>query len=281
MRRRQFLPCVLLAPMALASDWNGEPVRTRHLRFNLTFGNRIDRELVDQRFWCYLPASTEHGQRLREVQVSAPYLLQKDPWGHRILELWFDRVPPLAQKVVRVTAVVGFDAADPGQVERGLWTTPERFIESDAPQIQALAQQLRRADELAGARAIFDWVRTNMRYAGYLAEDIGALQGLRTLRGDCTEYADLVVALARANGMPARMVGGYVTDRDAAPRPQDYHNWAEIHLGGRWHVVDAQKENWRPASDQYIAFRIYRDAPINPIGLAHRYRVQGELDILM
>ena len=117
------------------------------------------------------------------------------------------------------------------------------------------------------------------QYAGYLADDLGALSALEHRRGDCTEYADLVVALARANGIPARMVGGYVTDRDCGPRPQDYHNWAELYHEGAWRVVDAQKGICLEQGSQYVAFRIYRDAPINAVGLAHRYRLQGELQV--
>lgn len=267
--------------MASVDGLAAEQVVLRRLRFTLTFSNPFPRTLEQQRFWCYLPACTAEGQRFREVVVSAPYRLQTDALDHRILELWFDSFPPLGQKVVAVTAIVAFDAAasaPPTVLSDSVsWLKAERYIESDAPEIRALAGQLRRPDGVNTARAIFDWVRANMRYAGYLAEDLGALLGLRTLRGDCTEYADLVVALARANGLPARMVGGYVTDRDVTPRPQDYHNWAEIHLAGQWRVVDAQKENWFPTVGQYVTLRIYRDAPLNAIGLAHRYRLDGEL----
>jgi hypothetical protein len=87
------------------------------------------------------------------------------------------------------------------------------------------------------------------------------------------------VALAPANGIPARMVGGYVTDRDAAPQPQDYHNWAQLYLGGAWRTVDAQKENWLSSSAQYIVFRVYRDVPTNLVGPAHRYRIEGDLKV--
>jgi hypothetical protein len=290
-RRRNFLQRLLWAPVAglgpaapAAAQPAGQAV-LRRLRFSVTFSNPLDRRLERQRFWCYLPASAAAGQSLREVQVSAPYRLQADALEHRILELWFDNFPPLAQQVVTLTAVVELDptaalrrAVLPGRAQ---WLAAERYIESEAAPIRALAEQLWRADELAGARAIYDWVRGNMRYAGYLADEAGALQGLRALRGDCTEYADLVVALARANGLPARMVGGYVSDRDLAPRPRDYHNWAEVYLDGGWRVVDAQKENWLPPPGQYVAFRIYRDAPVNPVGLAHRYRLQGELEVLL
>lgn len=258
-----------------------ETVVRRRLRFTLTFRNPLDRPLKDQRFWCYLSASATPTQRLRDVQVSTPHRLQDDALGHSILELSFDRFPPLAQKIVTVTVEVDLNAMAQPQAlaDPGAWLQAERFIESNDPRILALASELRREATMDTAHTIYEWVKGNMRYAGFLAEDLGALHALLHRRGDCTEYADLVVALARANKIPARMVGGYVTDRDLAPRPQDYHNWAEIYLEGAWRVVDAQKGNWLEPVNQYVPFRIYRDVLINSVELAHRYRLQGDLQV--
>jgi hypothetical protein len=291
MERRRFLECAAVAscvsallPMpALA----GPDAVSRRLRFTLTFTNPLDRSLDGQSFWCYLPANLARAQRLREVQVSVAHSVQGDVHGHRILALSFDRFAPLAQKVVTVITEVEL-AAEPE--DDGLtavqnspggsaWLSAERYIELDAPEIRALAALLRRETELASARAIYEWVRDNLSYAGYLADDFGALYALINRRGDCTEYADLVVALARAVGIPARMVGGYVTDRDAAPKPQDYHNWAQLYLGGAWRTVDAQKETWLASSAQYVVFRIYRDSASNPVGTAHRFRIDGDVTV--
>ena len=56
--------------------------------------------------------------------------------------------------------------------------------------------------------------------------------------GDCTEYAQLFVSLARLNGIPAREVSGlaynYTNDN-----PMFYgHAWAEVWINGRWKEVD-------------------------------------------
>jgi hypothetical protein len=294
-QRRQFLQGLAALSLAGAATQvgalppagaeAGTGTLLRRLRFGLTFTNPMNSALQDQRFWCYLPATVMPGQRLQSVQVSTAHQVQDDALGHNILALAFDHFPPLAQKVVSVTLEVALHAelntaAQPQLLANPqIWLTVERFIESDDPRIRALAAGLHRATALDSTRVIYDWVQANMAYAGYIADDLGALQGLLTRRGDCTEYADLVVALARANSIPARMIGGYVTDRDSALRPQDYHNWAEVYLDGAWRVVDAQKGNWLAPPQQYVAFRIYRDAAVNAVGLAHRYRVQGDLKV--
>jgi len=277
--RRRFLGSVLLVCAGAASA--ATPL-TRRLRFTVTFANPLAQALEDQSFACYLPASLAPGQVLRDVQASMPHRVRSDAAGHQVLELSFERFPALGQKVVSLSVTV--ESAPCARKEtlasRADWLHPERFIESDAEQIRVLAASLRREDATATARAIYDWVKNNLVYAGYVARDLGALHALQERLGDCTEYADLVVALARASGIPARMMGGYVVDRDSAPRPQEYHNWAELHLDGAWRLVDAQKENWLAPHEHYIAFRVYRDAVLNAVGTAHRYQVRGKLQVL-
>ena len=59
-----------------------------------------------------------------------------------------------------------------------------------------------------------------------------------TQKGDCTEYAQLFVSLARLNKIPAREVSGLVYNYDTE-KPGFYgHAWAEVFLNGRWKEVD-------------------------------------------
>ena len=56
--------------------------------------------------------------------------------------------------------------------------------------------------------------------------------------GDCTEYAQLFISLARLNGIPAREVSGlaynYIDDNPMLT----HHAWAEVWFNGRWKEVD-------------------------------------------
>jgi transglutaminase-like putative cysteine protease len=283
MHRRTWLRAALAASAAVVlppAPASAREIR-RQLRFRLTLVNPHARELRRQTLWLYLPARDTPTQRLLDVAVTAPHELRADPLGHTLLELTFEQFAPLAQKTVDVTADVTLSETprDTVLADRGAWLGPERFIEADDPRIRSVAAGLERATERETAKAIYDWVARNMTYAGYVADDHGALQALIERTGDCTEYAYLAVALARARGIPARMVGGYVTDRNAAPRPEEYHNWAELHVDGAWRLLDAQKRNWVAPAEQYVAFRFYRAEAINPIGSAHRYKVDGELEV--
>lgn len=255
--------------------------RRRRLRFVLTFSNPLSKALGPQDFWCYLPALATGTQRLLDVQVSMAATLLSDAASQRILHLSFEGLPAHSQRLVTVTSELEMrPEPEPKPLLAPTdWLVPERFIESDDPAIRTLAAQLGQGNHQGTARAIYDWVRSNLVYAGYLADERGAARAMADRAGDCTEYADLAVALARASGIPARTVGGFVTDRDAAPKASDYHDWAEFHLDGAWRLVDCQKQRWLQPADEYIAFRIHRGTDLNPIGGAQRFRVDGGMAV--
>lgn len=85
------------------------------------------------------------------------------------------------------------------------------------------------------ALALADWVQANLTY------EAGASSGVTTAmttfvdrRGVCRDYAHLLVALARAGGIPARCVSAYSPGVD----PPDFHAVAELWLGESWHLID-------------------------------------------
>jgi transglutaminase-like putative cysteine protease len=271
-----------LAPCATSAQDAVQAAEVRRqLRFSVVLSNPRPTELRDQQLWLYLPASESPIQQIDSVNVSSDHSMLSDALGHNILQLRFSNFAPLATKVVSIAVnVLLRDASESAALKHpGDWLATERYIETSDARIQALASRLRQPTVQASGLAIYEWLRQNMHYAGYIADDLGALYAVTQRSGDCTEYAYLAVALARANGIPARMVGGYVTDRNIAPRAEDYHNWAELHIDGAWRLLDAQKENWLTPAQQYIAFRFYRDKIINPVGLAHRFHSNGELQI--
>lgn len=253
----------------------------KQLRFTVTLTNPKPYELVDQVLWLYMPAAETPTQKLESIKVSVPYERQIDPLGHSVITLVFPRFAPLSAKVVSFIVNVSMSASpEMAPLENPqVWLRSERYIETDDSIMQSLAAKLKRQEPRDTALAIYDWIKQHLHYAGYLADDRGAAYALDQRQGDCTEYAYLAVALARANGIPARMVGGYVTDKNAILRATDYHNWAEVYFDGAWQLLDAQKEQWLSPAEDYVAFRFYRDKEDNPIGLAHRYSQSGELEI--
>lgn len=114
----------------------------------------------------------------------------------------------------------------------------EKFIESNDREILRLALTLSGRTDEQRARAALAVVTNRLAEGDYDPEDRGAAETLKRGKGDCTDFADLYVALCRAAGIPARTVQGFLM---TPPRPDDTrrHDWAEVWLRGRgWVHVD-------------------------------------------
>jgi hypothetical protein len=113
---------------------------------------------------------------------------------------------------------------------------PTMFLQSDHPQVRAAARAAlgEERDPRAAAERLRHWVHDSLqqRPAATLPN---ALQVLQTRAGDCNEHAVLYAALARAAGLPARVVAGLVYQNGAFL----YHAWNEVWLGDEWVTVDA------------------------------------------
>jgi transglutaminase-like putative cysteine protease len=253
----------------------------RQLRFTLTLANPKTHELIDQNLWFYMPITETATQKLESIQVSMPYMQEIDTLGQTVISLNFPELAPSSTKIVTITAAVTL-SKEPKVEDLGnpdSWLKAERYIETTDLSILKLADQLKNPETHETALAIYEWASQNIAYLGYTADDRRAAYALKRLQGDCTENAYLVVALARANGIPSRMVGGYNVDNNAILKATDYHNWAELYFDGAWHLLDAQKQRWAAPTEDYVAFHYYKDQAINPIGLAHRYSQRGEFKV--
>jgi len=112
---------------------------------------------------------------------------------------------------------------------------PSRYCESDRFE-GFLEQEFAGLEGGALAVALSDWVRAHLTYeAGTSSGVTTALMTFADRRGVCRDYAHLLVALARAGGIPARCVSAYAPGVD----PPDFHAVAELWLDGAWRLVDA------------------------------------------
>lgn len=120
------------------------------------------------------------------------------------------------------------------------------FIERDAPEIVALAAQLRCPTDTETAIAAFDWVRDQIRYDPWAAAGDRASHRatavLRARRGYCIQKAVLLAAICRAAGIPARLGFADVVNHKNPARLREamgtdlfvFHGYVELRLGGAW-----------------------------------------------
>jgi len=147
--------------------------------------------------------------------------------------------------------------------KRDIFLRPDRFVQSDAPELRAVADSLRkatRADSWVLARSIAAWVDVHITRKNMEQGYASALDVYRTRTGDCTEHSLLTAAILRAAGIPARPVVGLAySEHDKAFVG---HMWVEAYID-QWRTLDALNLGLDP-----IRIRVY--APESSEGLGER-----------
>ncbi len=107
-------------------------------------------------------------------------------------------------------------------------------VQSDHPEFVRRAAEIvgRKEQPLDKARAIFEWVHRKVDKRATVSLP-SALDVLHTMRGDCNEHTYLFVALARAAGLPAKIMVGLAHHEGAFY----YHAWPAVYVG-EWLEMD-------------------------------------------
>jgi len=112
---------------------------------------------------------------------------------------------------------------------------PSRYCEADRFET-AVHREFGSVEGGDKVQAMADWIRNHLDYVpGSSDVNTTAADTYVAHRGVCRDFAHLLIAMARAAGIPARMVGAYAWRLE----PQDFHAIVEVWLEGRWHLVDA------------------------------------------
>jgi hypothetical protein len=130
-------------------------------------------------------------------------------------------------------------------MEKYLRPTPR--IDCDNKFIRQKSQDLTRSQEevVDKAKSLFYFVRDEIKYNPlpvHLLEDYRASKTLKTGKGFCVEKASLLVALARAAGIPARLHLADIRNHLIPNRLKQligtdlfsYHGYSGLYIEGKW-----------------------------------------------
>lgn len=111
---------------------------------------------------------------------------------------------------------------------------PTPFIQSDHPELKEISSSILKGerDSLVAAKELAAWVFEHVQKRPILSIP-SSLEVLHSRVGDCNEHTILFAGLARAVGLPTKVVAGLVYVR----RNFYYHAWPEIYLG-QWVAID-------------------------------------------
>ena len=133
-------------------------------------------------------------------------------------------------------------------LQMGKYLTPTPIIDCDSPAIQEKTKDLTKGQEnvIEKAKSLFYFVRDEIKYNMYvsksLPEHFRASNTLSRREGYCVQKAVLLVALARAAGIPAglgfaRLRNNLLPEKTVkwlGTNILPFHGYAELYLNGKW-----------------------------------------------
>ena len=126
------------------------------------------------------------------------------------------------------------------------YAEPQQYIDSDAAAVIEQAETLRADNDYETARNIFRFTHTTIqpiRSQRINEEQASASELLVEPVGGCNDYAILMVALLRADGIPAKKIDGLSLQLPLGragdwTHPGGAHAWVEFYVDGKWHFAD-------------------------------------------
>jgi len=162
--------------------------------------------------------------------------------------------------LVQVRRATKTRARDLPEADRARWLASDARVTATEPAVKKAARAAAGKGTAPDLVALVAWVHDHVRYALDF-NPFNAAQVLSEGRGDCSEGALLLVAMARSLGLPAREVYGLVL-ASSAPLGFGYHAWAEVAVDDAWLPVDPT----------------WNEAPVNPTHL--RFDGEGPYGVL-
>jgi transglutaminase-like putative cysteine protease len=214
------------------------------------------------RVWFVLPQEdpipgdgTGHAQQVSDLQIEAPYpyRVERDSEGSKVLYLEATKPQEKELKIVETFVLTRNEvrtSVDPSKAKPltdadrakfAPYLAANKHVEID-DEIRKLAHEIvgDEPNPVLAARKLYDWVLHNVDYwvkdpKNKKASPVGSTTYCLTFRtGNCTDFESLWTSLARAKGIPTRIVYAsfFKPDLNGIDGDQSYHCWATFYAPG-------------------------------------------------
>jgi len=236
------------------------------LLYQNLFINEGDKAVNKFQLYLPIPPEREHQKISNQTHYPQPSDYLTDKYGQKIAYFEFNNILP-GQTFGMYwigdisTSYKEYDI-DPNKVS-GLETIPQDIIDVYTRNEEMYSLQsdiIQHAAEEASAGAtntywmaknILNFVNANLTHGGSGGWDNAETVYINK-EGTCSEFTYLFIALCRANGLPARYVGGTMKRENMIDT--SFHRWAEVYLPPYgWVPFDAQTNKFaRSRNDAFI-----------------------------
>ena len=206
------------------------------------------------RVWLAMPQD-DPIQTVRDFKVESPaaHRITTDSEGNKTV--YVEVTDPKEKEITLVETFVverreqrsGVDAAKARPISESdqkrlapYLAANEHVVIND--EVRKLSQEIvgKEKNPVLGARKLYDWVLNNVDYwvkdpQNKKASPVGSTEYcLKTKTGNCTDFHSLWTSLARASGIPTRMVYGsfFKAELNGQDADQSYHCWPEFYAPG-------------------------------------------------
>lgn len=136
--------------------------------------------------------------------------------------------------------------------ERQLYLSREAGIDPDSSPVVHAVKQITAGrvspEDLPGR--VFQYLRAHVTFVA-TAAGLSGSEALRRGRGDDLALARAMVAVCRAEHLPARLVTGFILEERSVSRPQ---HWLQVYGGSRWVDYDPARGHAGILPPGYVAF---------------------------
>jgi transglutaminase-like putative cysteine protease len=228
-------PGVLSGSGEKGDVWEGYTGEKVEVSFELEYNLHLSGEDSLIEFTALLPTTLERRQEVPDIYMDPQPMEIFEYAGNSYARFVFHDVRnDLTISISGNAVLYGYDLGSAMEADKPLededlerYLISERYLEKDDSAIVEAAYGVGGEGDLEITRGIFDYVLLRMEYSEYDPGEVGAAEALVRGRGDCTEFSDLMVAMCRARGIPAKTIEGYIVDDRAALY---VHNWVEVYL---------------------------------------------------
>ena len=230
-------------------------------RFAFTYEVKLPEINGSARMWFPIPQS-DRFQKVEIISLETPgkrEMIQEDEYGNSILYLQL--LPEHSNQKVTVTYRVEREekAAYREQDSNLLKYLEASTFQPVGGRFKTIAEEVIRErqanSQLTKARALYDYIIDNMRYAKEGVYGTGdANYACDAKSGNCTEFHSFFISLARSAGIPARFaVGAAIPSERNEGKVDGYHCWAEFYAEGKWWPIDISEGNkYTPLATYYF-----------------------------
>ena len=248
------LAALLLLCGACASSGGGGTTATREFDVRHELRVKVPENTKKLRVWFAVPQKDD-AQQVSDLKIDCPYPTrrERDSEGNETIYLEVN-APDKREftiveefKLSRSEVKSGVDAkkarplTDAERTELARYLQPNQNVVID-DQIKALSRQIvgDETNPVNAARKIYDWELANVEYwvkdpKNKKASPVGSTSYcLENKTGNCTDFHSLWASLARASGIPTRIVYGSFlkAELDGQDVDQSYHCWPLFYAGG-------------------------------------------------